>query len=493
MPTTLDGPAVPAAGSDDGTKGLDRIVASLHVALWWLVASTLHTAPMPTVVEELARAAEGFSGFLGHPPLAGLLLGFFWTAASYTGIAFLAALPAAVSYILLWQLGLRLAGPGLAVAGTLASVALFHFSWATPDFGPAALLTPIWIAVVLAFRAALERPSLWRWLPVGLLAGIGCQASILVLGLIAGMAAWMVIDPAARRLLKTPGPWLAAALAGLGLLPLAIGWLAAPAPAGDALDALASLPGFLGLNLLFIVPVALILLIGGCRFGGPTRPSLFLGTLFAVPVIAALAGAVVLRLPLALASGAPLLCLAGPLLASLATPARRPSWLVGAAFAVLVGVPAAWAVHVQILPRFTGAPPEMRWPQRAIARGVESASRVEAGDAPLVVAGSPWLAGLAALTLQSSDQARTRPKVLFDGDRRLSPYVDERDLAGVVAIVAPATGDLPPSLNDLWRSRGAPGFQRLTFPWPGFPEIAPLQLRVAVLQPVGGGNKLAGR
>jgi FtsH-binding integral membrane protein len=91
------------------------------------------------------------------------------------------------------------------------------FVLATPD---APLLTFVALALLAVERAMSPAASVAWWLAAGLAAGLAMASKytgiVLPLGLLAGMLA----SASARRVLRTPGPWLAVLVAALVMLPV---------------------------------------------------------------------------------------------------------------------------------------------------------------------------------------------------------------------------------------------------------------------------------
>src|SRR5262249_10652844 len=75
-----------------------------------------------------------------------------------------------------------------------------------------------WAAAMRVFVDAVDRPRPATWMLLGLILGLGLLNKISVLWLGAGLAAAIVLTPA-RRQLRTPGPYLAAAIAAALFLP----------------------------------------------------------------------------------------------------------------------------------------------------------------------------------------------------------------------------------------------------------------------------------
>jgi hypothetical protein len=90
-----------------------------------------------------------------------------------------------------------------------------YYSMNVFDFG-------FWLLGALLFLRALERPTRTRWAALGVCLGLGLLNKWSVLWLGAGVGAGLVLTRH-RRLLATPGPWIAAGLAGAVFAP-AVAW-----------------------------------------------------------------------------------------------------------------------------------------------------------------------------------------------------------------------------------------------------------------------------
>lgn len=161
--------------------------------------------PMIAWVIGLARAACGPSEACVRLPAALATAGAALFAAAAAGVL---AGKAAAARTALWV--------GLALA-TLPLVS-FYGSFATTD----SLLLLAWCAALWTFARASRAPtgaSLRWWLATGLAAGVGLLSKY-TMGVFAISALiWLLTDANRRKLLSTPGPWLAAALAGVLFAP----------------------------------------------------------------------------------------------------------------------------------------------------------------------------------------------------------------------------------------------------------------------------------
>ena len=170
-------------------------------------------------------------GYVDQPPLSVAVL---WIARHVAGESLLtlrvmSALVAAATIWVTGRLARRLgaSATGAALAMTAAAVAPEllaiggYYSMNVFD-------VLAWTLAASALIEVLERPTTRGWILLGLVLGLGLENKISVLWLGAGIGVGLALTPA-RRLLLTPGPWLAAAVAGVLFAPhvlwqVAHGW-----------------------------------------------------------------------------------------------------------------------------------------------------------------------------------------------------------------------------------------------------------------------------
>lgn len=164
--------------------------------------------------------------YFDHPPLH------FWMAGAMvqltgTTTALLVRLPFVISFgvtlFAIGTLGRRLFGERAGLLGALALASsgvlgVTTGTWVLPD-GP--LVAALAVAAVLA-EAATRTPARglesWLWLGVALAVGFLSKYHTALFGL--GLAVFLVTDRTARTTLATSGPWLAAGVASIGLVPV---------------------------------------------------------------------------------------------------------------------------------------------------------------------------------------------------------------------------------------------------------------------------------
>jgi hypothetical protein len=154
-------------------------------------------------------------GYVDHPPFSILVLRVATAVLgdSIRAIRLVPAVAGALTVLLVGLLARRLGGgpfaQGLAMLAALAApvyLALDQY------FSMNALDLLCWVASAYLLVLVLRGGPAGLWLLLGLVLGLGLQNKLSVLWLMAGLAVGLVLTPE-RRHLRTPWPWLAAAIA----------------------------------------------------------------------------------------------------------------------------------------------------------------------------------------------------------------------------------------------------------------------------------------
>ena len=154
----------------------------------------------------------------------------------------------------------------------------------------------LWAVIALLAVRALRNGTIRRWLALGVAAGVALETKYTVALLLAGLGAGLVLTTGGRRHLRTPGPWLAAAVALLLLAPnlwwqVRHGWASVDFfTGGEGYEPGETSPGqFAGELLLLMGPAALALCGAGVRLLGRDRRWSPLAVATAVVVVGFLA------------------------------------------------------------------------------------------------------------------------------------------------------------------------------------------------------------
>ncbi|WP_434055072.1 MAG: glycosyltransferase family 39 protein [Roseibium sp.] len=202
-----------------------------RAALLYAVGLTLFYALIPTltfpgppldVVEGFAWGRELQLGYTKHPPMqAWLLETTHWlTGGRYFGGYWLSALSAAIGYLFIWKICLRLGlSPWQGFWSIVLTSVTFYFTLPMPEFNPNILQIPVWTGMILLFLRVLETGRLSDWLLLGALAAFGLYTKYFVFLLIGTIGLYILVFSDARRLLATPGPWVCALICAILLVP----------------------------------------------------------------------------------------------------------------------------------------------------------------------------------------------------------------------------------------------------------------------------------
>ncbi len=154
-------------------------------------------------------------GYVDQPPLSIAVL---WVLRHVAGESLLtlrvaAAAVAAATVWITGRVAARLGGGTFAQALSMTAVAVAPVLLAIGSFYSMNVFEPfLWTLAALLLLETVERPTLANWIVLGAVLGLGLENKISVLWLGGGIAAGLLLTRA-RRLLLTPGPWIAGAIA----------------------------------------------------------------------------------------------------------------------------------------------------------------------------------------------------------------------------------------------------------------------------------------
>jgi 4-amino-4-deoxy-L-arabinose transferase-like glycosyltransferase len=417
-----------------------------QVVAWTLAPALTHSVPPLDVVEGYMWGPEWVIATYKHPALPAWVL---QTTRVLTGAvgwpAYLASqLFIAATFVFVYRLGSDLMGRSRAAAGTLLLTGIVYFSWQTPEFNHNVAQTMFWAGFSWALWRAVERPTMWSWLLLGAFGAVGLYAKLSIGLLFLAGAIWIALDERARRLLATPGPWLAAAVIVAAALPLGLWliendyallryaavrtyWSRPDGIRGFITSTLATFTGMLAILGVGLIPRRSSVAVASSTAMPPIAPRAlrFLIVLIAAPPLTIIAGALLTGNGLKAAWASSMFNLAGLLAVALAGKRFDAEVLkrIGvAALFLLILLPTAYGIGAA-LPVRPAKPQRVQWPGPEIAERMGTIWDRATHGAPLrIVAGDTWVAGLVGL------YHKDRPQLLTNADTHYSPWISAAQL-----------------------------------------------------------------
>jgi len=426
-------------------------VLVLQVVLWTLVPALTYRSVPIDVMENIGWGREWQLGYPSHPPLQAWLteIAFELSGRHVWSIYLLSQLAIVLTAIPIYLLGREAGDARQGLLAVLLFTLVFYANLPTPEFNANVVQMPVWSwATLVCWRAFKERRLGW-WVALGALAGLTVYAKYSAVIVLAALLLASLAIPRLRSAYRTPGPYLAMAVAALVVIPHLL-WMwqsdfitlrYAEGRAGHRSGIARILPTeFIFAQILDnFLPALVLLLSGVIAVRRPSPPSRSASDIDRFIIWMALApyGLTIL---FSVVSGYGLLDMWGapmPIWISLAAVRWLwPRWredrlpvLLATWALFFVGIPVGLGVYAVEIGR-SASPARIAWPNPTLAADLLSAWKGATGGAPLrIVIGDKWSAGpLVAYT-------QDHPAILTNGEYRLSPWVNPADVARDGALV----------------------------------------------------------
>jgi 4-amino-4-deoxy-L-arabinose transferase-like glycosyltransferase len=429
-------------------------ILALHAVVWTVLPALLYPNLPLDLIEALVYGREWQLGYDKLPPLPWWLVEIAHRA---VGHDFAYYLLAQVSVVAALAIVYRTARPLAGAAGALVAVfiidGLHYLNYTAAKFNHDVIQLPFWALAGYALQRALRGGQIGHWILLGLAIGISVWAKYFVVVLVAPMVVFVLIDNEARQCLKTPGPYVAAAVALATAMPHLV-WLVQNdfLPFGYA-EHRAVLPRgwydhlwhplqFVIEQLGFLVPAMLIAVpLFWPRRAANEQPFasladaydrrivswLAFGPLAAVLALSAVTGRGTVAMwgyPLWLFTGLWLVLVARRVLDAHRLGRIFTVWAI-----VLSCLAGAFVVNYSILPRFDHRYRAVFFPGESLAAQISQGFRTVTGQPLVYVIASMWDGG------NISHYATSHPRVLIDGKPARAPWIDLADLHARGAVV----------------------------------------------------------
>jgi len=415
------------------------VVLTLHVVVWTALPALLSYNLQLDLAEGLALGREWQLGYWKLPPLPWWLdYGVVALTGTHDALYLLGPLASAIAIYAVWRLGREVAGPVTALIAALALEGIHFFNFSAVKFNHDVLQLPLWTLAALFFHRALTAARIADWLLVAVFLAAAFWTKYTIVVFVLPLALFVLMDETARRCLRTPGPYVAAALFFLLIAPH-VYWLAeqsflplhyanARAMVATHWHHVVTFPlQWIASQIFFLAPAIVLVALAASRSGAANDSFarryvtvLALGP-FAVTTFMAI---VLGRLPVAM-WGYPLWSFA-PLAALMwwppSEPARQRRFATGF-LAIFAAMPFGYAIAEDLEPLLRDRPKATQFPGPALAERVTQAWR-EKFASPL-----PYVGGGEFATNNIAVYSSDRPRVIVHADPSLSPWIDRADLS----------------------------------------------------------------
>lgn len=491
----------------------------LHVAAWTLAPAVVHRNLPLDVIEQLAWGAELQLGYFKHPPLAAWLTEATARLATWTRVDadwpfyLLAQVAVVAAFWAVFWFAADIMDRARALLAVLLLEVVVYYGFLSTEFNANTVLFPFWALAALALWRAVRSGAIWWWIVLGLAAAAGLLGKYFMAVLLLAMLVWLVADPAARPVWRTPGPYVAFAVMIAALAPH-LAWLLAQdfptftyalSRADAATESAAVRHGWYPIKFLLgqamlLIPAALLCLLLAGRRPPADRDGAADRYLLAVllgPFAVACGASAVLGAELRSMWGAPMLLFAVVALvrwlprrgAAVGSGRFAKAWS-GVALVLLTG----YLVKVDFGPWAEGRTQRVHYPGAALAETVDTAWQARF-DRPLgYVVGDVWPAGNVAW------YAADRPSVYSFADPRRAPWTDDtavRTAGGVLVWTRGSRGERPMAMAEAGFgdvvARFGPVEEQpvLVLPWQTWADRPPLHVGWAILPPDGASGTSA--
>lgn len=413
--------ADPTESGRDPTRTIFWAFIAAHVLAWTIVPALAQRSLPYDTIEMLYSGREWQWGYHKHPPLPAWLAAVCWEVCGSVDwpLYLIGQVCVAICFWAAWRLARDVLPPWPALAAALLLEACPFLTYTTPQWNNNGPTKPCWALAVMLLYFAIRRHD-WRcWIGAGVALGVSLMAKYDAVLLIAAMLAFLIVHPAARRTLLTPGPALMLGTAGLVFLPHVIWALSRHMPGVDyvalQVSARHSWLSHVKQPLFFLVAqlgaVIAIPLVAATVFGWRWRPATlddrrrfmrdYLAFVVLGPLLLALVPPTLTGMRMVALWGSPMWTMFPLLLLVAFEPVtsprpdafRRLVYLCAACGGVMVG---AFAVAKVFHGELSGRLTRVQYPGRELAREVDRRWKAVA-DRPLeMIGGDWWTAGIAA-------------------------------------------------------------------------------------------------
>ncbi|MGC2435980.1 MAG: glycosyltransferase family 39 protein [Pseudolabrys sp.] len=439
----------------------------LHAVVWTALPSLLYANLPLDLIEALTYGREWQLGYDKLPPLPWWLVEIAYRLFGHDFAYYLLAQIAVVAALwLIWLTARPLAGPLGALVAVLIVDGLHYLNYTSTKFNHDVVQLPFWALAGFAFHRALRGGRIGHWLLLGFAIGVSLWSKYFVVVLAAPLALFILYDREARKVLATPGPYIAVVAALITMAPHIV-WLVQndflpfiyaehrALPSRGLVDHIWHPLQFGVGQAFFLVPSLLIALplffpranemaLSADTFDRRVVNWLAFGPFATVVAMSAISGRGTVAMwgyPLWLFLGLWIVLFTHRVLDE--SRLARVLLIWAAVFACLA---LAFIANYGVLPNYDHRYRAVFFPGSDLGRELSQRYRAATGRPISYVIGSMWDGG------NVGHYAPEHPRVLIDGKPDRAPWIDLADLRNKGAVVVWTAGDLnavPPGLRSI--------------------------------------------
>jgi hypothetical protein len=464
-------PGAPALPTSRGLALLEKVAAhpgrafagflALHAAVWTVLPTLIYPNLPLDLIEALLYGREWQLGYDKLPPLPWWLVQTAYVTIGHDFAYYLLAeFAVCAAFVLVYAAARPLVGGVGALVSVLIIDGLHYLNYTAAKFNHDVIQLPFWALAGFSYHRALRERLLSDWLLLGLAMGLALWAKYFVVVLAAPMVLFALIDRDARKVLATPGPYIALAMALITVSPHVV-WLIKtdflPLAYAEHRAVLSRgwydhlwHPFVFGISQAFFLIPSLIIaaplfwprrtaneppaeqradgfdrrIVAWLAFGP-------LATVLAMGVVSGRGAVPMWGYPLFLFFGLWLVLTARRAIEGMRFARILTTWAI--VFACLA---AAFYVNYDVLPRFDHRYRAVFFPGGSLGREITQRYHAITGRKLKYVIGTMWAGG--NLAHYSPDQ----PRVLVDGEAKRAPWINLADLKRQGGVVVWVVGNL---------------------------------------------------
>jgi hypothetical protein len=189
------------------------IVLALHVLIWTVIPLLVSPNIQLDLAEDLALGKEWQLGYWKHPPLPWWIADLAYRAIGHVDVVYVLGPLAVVACLYgVWLLARETAGPVVGLAAVLALEGVHYYNFSAVKFAHDQMQLPFWAFTGLFFYRAIKHSATRDWLLAGALLAGAFWSKYAAFSLAATLGLFLLVDPVGRRVWRTRGPYLMAAV-----------------------------------------------------------------------------------------------------------------------------------------------------------------------------------------------------------------------------------------------------------------------------------------